>query len=119
MFYDKYKKMCEDINKTPSAVAQEIGINKSTVTTWKRTGRTPKMPILTLISDYFGIPVSSLIDDEPDEEANIHLTVEESYLIETYRSLPEPSRKWVMQSLEMAKTSALGKNNLDSSMEAV
>lgn len=120
MFYDKYKQLCKARGISPSAAAAEIGLNKSSVTFWKKSGSVPRSTILKLIADYFGVSMNYLMDEDEDEnETKDLLTNEEAYLLETFRMLPETSKQWVMQSLEMAKTSAFGKNNSDSSLESV
>lgn len=69
MFYDKFVKLCVSIDKKPSAVAKEIGINKSTVTNWKNRGTTPTDAIVQKVADYFSIPVSDL-SEEKENTAN-------------------------------------------------
>lgn len=64
MFYDIYVLLCKEIGKKPSAVAQELGINKSNVTNWKNNGCTPRGATLTKIADYFGVSIDFLLDNE-------------------------------------------------------
>ena len=63
MFYDKYIELCTRINKKPSAVAQEIGFNKASVTGWKK-GSTPTDSNMQKIASYFEVPVSDFLDAE-------------------------------------------------------
>jgi hypothetical protein len=35
MFYDNFVRLCNTVDKSPSAVAEELGIYKSTVSHWK------------------------------------------------------------------------------------
>ena len=65
MFYDKFIALCRDRGIKPSAAAREIGLNKSTVSLWKRDGLMPRMSNLTKIAAYFGVPVNHFTDDEP------------------------------------------------------
>lgn len=71
MFYDKFITWCTRKGVKPSVVAQELGIAKSTVTYWKRSGNTPTDVNLSLIADYFEISVDELLNGEikksPDE----------------------------------------------------
>lgn len=54
-FYNMYVKACNDINKSPSAVALEIGISKTAVNGWK-TGRTkPTDATRQKVYNYFGV----------------------------------------------------------------
>ena len=59
MFYDNYIWLCNKIGKSPSAVAEENGFKKSTVTGWKR-GSTPTDSTLQKLADYFGISKTDL-----------------------------------------------------------
>lgn len=61
VFYDNYIKLCNQAGKAPSFVAEEIGLKKSAVTSWKK-GRTPTDANLQKIASYFGVAVESLID---------------------------------------------------------
>lgn len=61
VFYDNYIKLCNQAGKAPSFVAEEIGLKKSAVTSWKK-GRTPTDANLQKIASYFGVTVESLID---------------------------------------------------------
>ena len=38
MFFDVYKKLCEEHNVTCSRAALDMGINKGTVSVWKKKG---------------------------------------------------------------------------------
>ena len=60
MFYDNYVKLCNSIGKSPSAVAVEVGIYKSTVSNWKNRGTSPTDATAQRIADYFGVSVAEL-----------------------------------------------------------
>lgn len=64
MFYEKFIKLCSQIGKAPSAVAIEIGINKSTVSNWKNRGTSPTDTTAQKIADYFGVSVQDLTGEE-------------------------------------------------------
>ena len=63
MFYDNYVRLCNSVNKSPSAVAMEIGIAKPTVSRWK-TGSKPNHATALKVADYFGVPVSELTEEK-------------------------------------------------------
>lgn len=69
MFYDNFVKLCASINKRPSAVALEIGINKSTVSNWKMRGTHPTDSTLQMIADYFDITVDELLSENENKPA--------------------------------------------------
>ena len=63
MFYDNYVRLCNSVKKSPSAVAQEIGFQKSSVTRWKN-GSMPTDASLQSIADYFGVTVGCLLRED-------------------------------------------------------
>lgn len=74
MIYDNFLKLCNDIGKTPSAAALDMGLSKTTVNRWKNGGGVTDATALK-IANYFGITVEELktgIKKEPsvpkDEE---------------------------------------------------
>lgn len=76
MIYDNFLDLCNSVGKTPSAVALEIGISKTSVNRWKNGGGVTDATALK-IARYFGITVDELkngIKKQPsipkDEELN-------------------------------------------------
>ena len=67
-FYRSFVRLCNSVNKSPSAVLLEIGLSKSLNTRWKEgKGMTDASAIR--IADYFGIPVEELTKEEtPDTD---------------------------------------------------
>ena len=59
MFYDNYIRLCNSVNKTPSAVAIEIGISKTSVNRWKN-GSFPTDATMQRIANYFGVTIADL-----------------------------------------------------------
>lgn len=60
MFYDVFVNLCNKIGKSPSAVAVEIGFQKSVVTRWKKNNANPTDANLAKIADYFNVSVEYL-----------------------------------------------------------
>ena len=60
VFYNNFIKLCNKVNKAPSAVALEIGLAKPAVTGWKKRGSGPTDATLQKIADYFAITVDEL-----------------------------------------------------------
>lgn len=63
MFYNNYIRFCSKVGKSPSAVAEEIGLYKSTVTNWKNRGTKPTDATLQRVADYFGVTVEELLEE--------------------------------------------------------
>ena len=72
MFFVRYKELCDEIGKSPSAVAEELGINKSNVSNWKNNGYVPRGDALKKIADYFGVTTDYLlcVEDKPQQETS-------------------------------------------------
>lgn len=90
MFYDTYLALCQRKNVSPTRAALEIGLSKSTPTTWKKRGLTPQGETLNKIAAYFGVSVGYLLGNEPKEKAAIDVVDDDlqEYLDEL-RSRPE------------------------------
>lgn len=55
--------MCNEIGKSPSAVAIEIGLSKPSVNRWKKGG-SPTDATAAKIASYFGVSVASLLEKD-------------------------------------------------------
>lgn len=87
MFYDNFVKLCAMVGKKPSAVALDIGINKSTVTNWKNRGTTPTDVTVQKIADYFDVSVEQLTGkNEKNPVTETNLTDEQQELVKLFDS---------------------------------
>ena len=81
MFFDVYKKLCEEHNVTCSRAAQEMGINKGTVSVWKKKGTSPQAAQLQKIAEYFGVSADYLLSmdkkENPIAESNGEIVARE------------------------------------------
>ncbi|MFQ7241241.1 MAG: helix-turn-helix domain-containing protein [Agathobaculum sp.] len=89
MFYDVYVELCHNNGKSPSAVAQELGINKSNVSNWKNNGYTPRGAVLNKIAEYFGVSVDYLLGKEQKEKPLVNDDEELTEYLEQLRTRPE------------------------------
>ncbi len=76
MFYDNYIRLCNSVNKTPSAVAVEIGISKTSVNRWKN-GSYPTDATMQKIANFFGVTVGELTRDRIKENTALADGVED------------------------------------------
>ena len=74
MFYDRYAGLCSEKGISPSRAAEEIGLNKASVTNWKKNGYTPRAEVLQRIAEYFGVSVGFLVDGSEGTEKAPALT---------------------------------------------
>ena len=70
MFYDNFVSLCNNVSKSPSAVASELGLSRASVNGWKH-GKMPTDANQLKIANYFGISVDVLLGRDP----NIILTI--------------------------------------------
>ena len=85
-FYDKYVRMCNEIGKSPSAVAVEAGTTKTAVNRWKN-GSIPSDATLMKLTDYFGCSPDEL---RGDAETNTPPTTEDvAEVLQALRERPE------------------------------
>lgn len=107
-FYEMYRLLCQKKGKSDNAVASEIGLSNSTVTTW-RQGTIPRRPTIKKVADYFGVEpgylmgntieaqidlaeknisdVRASINQSSDESERAELTSQLEVLQESYRDL--------------------------------
>lgn len=101
MFYDNYIRLCNEIKKSPSAVALEIGISKPTVNRWKNGG-SPTDATLSKIAEYFGISASELKEGNKKKPT---LTGERDYdyaaMIEAFDQADESIREVIQLLLKL------------------
>ena len=60
--YRKYVALREKAGVTDYEVAKSTGISTATLTNWKYGRYTPKIAKLQKIADYFGVPVTELLE---------------------------------------------------------
>lgn len=66
MFYTIYADLCYQIGKSPSYVAEKLGINKSAVTYWQNNEKAmPRSDTLRKIAEFFNVSINYLKGEEP------------------------------------------------------
>ena len=102
-FYESFVRLCNAAGKSPSAVAIEMGIEKSTVGRWRR-GSMPTDATKIKVADYFGIAVSELMAENEEKPVQLDgLTEEEALFITRLRSASVDIRKAVKAVLDSAE----------------
>lgn len=78
MFYDRFKELCAQKKISVSRAATDIGLSNSTPTKWKKTGAMPDSTTLSRISNYFNVPLESLVKwDKSEESFTFTTTIDE------------------------------------------
>ncbi len=65
--YQKYAALRDKAGVTDYEVAKNTGVSTATLTNWKYGRYTPKIDKLQKIADFFGVPVTCLLDDTTQE----------------------------------------------------
>lgn len=73
VFYQRYIEMCNKVGKSPSAMAQEMGLSKTAVNRWKNGGN-PTDATAIKIASYFNVPVSYLMGTEEKQSTEGELS---------------------------------------------
>ena len=102
VFYNNFIRLCNKVNKAPSAVALEIGLAKPAVTGWKKRDSTPTDATLQRLADYFGVTTYELtsesepdIEKAADPEAN-GLSEYDAKALEWFHSLSPENRRAIL-----------------------
>lgn len=65
MFFTTFENLCAKKGKTPTAVGNELGIAKTTVSYWRnKKGVIPKQDILLKLAEYFNVSTDYLLGVE-------------------------------------------------------
>ena len=112
MIYSNFVKLCASIGKSPSAVAQELGINKSTVSNWKHRKNGPSDVTIEKICKYFNVPVSALTGEEQKEKSPVGITDEaDEDLVEIAKLLKQLSPEALKRELAYLRSLSNDSNN--------
>lgn len=69
MFYTKFTALCKEVNKSPVAIAKELGLSNAAPTHWKN-GKVPGGETLIMIGDYFDVSIDWLLDRTEDRRSH-------------------------------------------------
>lgn len=69
-FYTNYVFLCGQIKKSPSAVAEDIGLSRTSPNGWKK-GKQPSDVTLAKLSQYFNVPVSVLTGEQKEKPSTV------------------------------------------------
>lgn len=108
MFYSNYVKLCSKINKSPSAVGEELGFTRASVTGWGN-GATPRKSSLIKIADYFGVTVAELMSGVGEQEKapateGEGISAERKALLDIVYSLTDEQCRKLLVLVQGAKT---------------
>lgn len=105
----RYMELC---NKKQADIINDLGINKSAVSTWINGTRMPRMDKVQALADYFGINKSDLLEDKGTQEEDNSYYIDEDakelaqFLFKNpeYKVLFDAAKDVSADDLEMVKT---------------
>ena len=105
----RYMELC---NKKQADIINDLGINKSAVSTWINGTRMPRMDKVQALADYFGVNKSDLLEDKGTQEEDNSYYIDEDakelaqFLFKNpeYRVLFDAAKDVSADNLEMVKT---------------
>lgn len=114
MFYLNFVRLCNGIAKSPSAVAEEMGFQRSVVTRWSK-GSVPRKATIEKIAAYFGVPAEELTGEEqkekpaPGEGSGLDKDVKvKAYtILDKLSKLPTKQQEAFLNSLDISIDAAL------------
>lgn len=62
--YKKFKKLLDEMNKTPYQVSKETGISQTAFSNWKSGRSEPGLESLKKLADYFGVSIEYFLSEE-------------------------------------------------------
>lgn len=79
MFYDVFKRLCDEKGISCNRAATEMGLSNATATKWKKTRATPSGDTLSKIAVYFDVSIDDLLGNEekPAPESRNGLSIKE------------------------------------------
>lgn len=69
-------------HKAQADLVNDLGISKSTISTWCRGKKLPRANIIQLLADYFKIDITDLLGNRPEPNQPTSVTVQQQMLID-------------------------------------
>ena len=112
-FYDKYVNLCASIKKSPSKVAEEIGLSRPAVSSWKTGKAKPSDVTILKIAEYFNVSIDYLLGEseeikkDPTPKTGNEVSDLDAFTLNILHKLtPEYQEKAIAHLLELAAKSA-------------
>lgn len=111
MFWDNFKKVCDEKGLKPTPVLKEAGISTGSIGRWQ-AGSHPNADAVTTLADYLHCSTDLLLRGcEYYKDTESSITAEEITLINMLRILPEVSREFIYDSVKTAYEKELARQD--------
>ena len=88
--------------KEQKEVADDLGVATSTFNEWVKGKKYPRIDKIELLSNYFRIKKSDLIEDKTNSPDELEITEGEKMLLDLFRQVPESQQQLVLQMISVA-----------------
>lgn len=88
-------------HKQQDDIVNDLGINKSTISTWCRGTKMPRVNAIQLLADYFGVGISDLIEDKDINNATNNISLKKKTFINKIITLDEDTFDRYVQILDL------------------
>ena len=109
IFSKNLRKYMEQNGKTQIDLVNDLGFNKSAVSTWYNGTRLPRLDKVDTLAKYFGIRLSDLIEDKPNANEFDYFNADSKELAQflfknpEYKVLFDASRNIKKEDIEFVK----------------
>ena len=83
-------------------MADDLGVATSTFNEWVKGKKYPRIDKIELLSNYFRIKKSDLIEDKTNSPDELEITEGEKMLLDLFRQVPESQQQLVLQMISVA-----------------
>lgn len=102
------KRLCEQKNMTPYALAKQAGISSSTISYLVNGKTKPQVYTILVLCNVLGVRISDLFDDETApveiiESRGQYITYEEKKVIDCYRGLSDKKKELLRIYMDMLR----------------
>ena len=71
IFADNLNFYMNKFNKSQADIVSDLGINKSTISTWCKGAKMPRMGTIQILANYFGVKKSDLVEQKAEYEKDL------------------------------------------------
>lgn len=102
MFYDNFKRLCEERGEKPTPVAQKLGCSSSNVALWKK-GSVPRPPVLEKMAAYFDVAQQELLfgDEKTPPVGADGVNEKDRIILELSKQLSEDQKDLLIAQLKI------------------
>lgn len=105
-FYERYASACQQNSYDPcgAEIAKILEINKSTASSWKKSGAAPHGAIIRRIADFFHVSADYLLErtDDPTDPKGMPpvITFEQQELIKAFSMLDKADKDEILRYMD-------------------